>query len=138
MRKRDQLGHYEKYGRRSYLKNKSSRMAGQKAWRNRNPDKIREYNLRYKNKSLAGYILRSTRGNAKRRGLECVLTKRWLQEKLDIGCCEVTKLKFDLTGGTRSRKRPFTPSIDRKDPNVGYTEPNCRLVIWAYNAAKST
>ena len=113
-------------------------MAGQKAWRDRNPEKLREYSLRYKEKDLAGHILKSTRGNAKRRGLKCTLTKRWLQEKLDAGHCEVTGLKFDLTGGTRSRKHPFMPSIDRKDPDVEYTEPNCRLVIWAYNVAKST
>ncbi len=92
----------------------------------------------YKEKDPAGHILKNIRSHAKRRGLGCTLTKRWLQEKLDAGHCEVTELKFDLIGGTRSRKHPFMPSIDRKDPNVGYTEPNCRLVIWADNAAKST
>ena len=44
--------------------------------------------------------------------------------------CEVSGLPFDNT------KKIFMSSIDRVDPNRGYTKDNCRVVCWGYNAMK--
>lgn len=48
----------------------------------------------------------------------------------------MTGLNFDQNWfGPR---RAFTPSLDRKDPALGYTEENSQMVVWIYNAAKGT
>jgi len=62
------------------------------------------------------------------------LLNTWLKDKLCSGCCEATGISFDVNKGGRS---PFGPSIDRIDPNGGYTMDNCRVVVNCYNLAKS-
>jgi len=70
------------------------------------------------------------------------LTCKWVFEKLMLGSCEITGLPFDM--GTEAAPRGsqhrsnFVPTIDRIEPSLGYTPQNSRIVIWGYNAAKST
>lgn len=40
-------------------------------------------------------------------------------------------------GGDYGDRHPYTPTIDKIDPNKGYTKDNCRIVIWWYNLSKS-
>lgn len=47
-------------------------------------------------------------------------------------------MPFDYDLGTFAKANPWSPTIDRRDPTVGYTVENCRLVVWAYNAAKNS
>ena len=54
--------------------------------------------------------------------------------KLNVGICEVTGIPF--TYGLNARN-PWSPSLDRIDPSVGYTLENTRVVVWIYNAAKN-
>lgn len=63
------------------------------------------------------------------------LTKDWLEQKINAGKCEVTGLPFNL-GFTKTLKRPFAPSIDKKNPNGFYTQDNCQVVCFIYNVAK--
>lgn len=52
------------------------------------------------------------------------------------GRCALTGLAFHGGRfGTGKAKRAFWPSIDRIDPEVGYTRDNCRLVLTAVNFA---
>ena len=62
------------------------------------------------------------------------LTPEWIMEKLQKGFCEVTKLPF--TYGLDARN-PWSPSLDRIDPSIGYTLENTRVVVWIFNAAKN-
>ena len=62
------------------------------------------------------------------------LTPEWILEKLEQGVCEVTGLPF--TYGVEARN-PWSPSLDRIDPSIGYTLENTRVVVWIYNAAKN-
>jgi hypothetical protein len=62
------------------------------------------------------------------------LTPEWIMEKLKTGVCEVTGLPFTYTLNARN---PWSPSLDRIDPNIGYTLGNTRVVVWIYNAAKN-
>jgi len=72
---------------------------------------------------------------AKKRGMDFDLTPAWVADRLHNGVCEVTGLPFDFV--TEDDKRnPYAPSIDRKDSRRGYTQDNCQMVIWMYNAAK--
>jgi hypothetical protein len=62
------------------------------------------------------------------------LTPEWIMQKLQHGFCEVTNLPF--TYGLEARN-PWSPSLDRIDPKIGYTLENTRVVVWVYNTAKN-
>lgn len=74
------------------------------------------------------------RHRAKASDVPFEITREWVLRRLRQGHCERTTLPFVFT---RSRG-PFSPSIDRRDPGLGYTEQNARVVIWLYNCAKGT
>lgn len=49
--------------------------------------------------------------------------------------CGKTGLEFDLTAG--SGKRPFGPTVDRINNNLGYEPGNIQIVCNIYNYAKN-
>lgn len=51
------------------------------------------------------------------------------------GSCEVTGIAFSIKQVTGSARRPWAPSIDRIDAQVGYTVDNVRVVCAAVNIA---
>ena len=69
-----------------------------------------------------------------RRGFEFTVTKDWILKKLEGGVCEITGLHFQFLEVARSL---FFPSIDRIDPREGYTQENCQVVLYGYNACKN-
>ena len=89
-------------------------------------------------KGRAGHMLNNARQRSKRLGIECTLTSEWLQTRLAAGFCEVTEIAFDMTAGDGkgSRKNPFAPSVERKDPAGPYSPDNCVMTVWIYNRAK--
>lgn len=98
------------------------------------PEKFREKNRRYwtSPKGRAGFLLRC----AKDRSANVTITKQWIQERLDRGCCEVTGLPFVLTANKIAN--PWSPSLDQIIPGKGYTPENTQLVVWIYNVAKGS
>lgn len=70
---------------------------------------------------------------AARKGISHTLSRGWIQTRLEHGACEVSGLAFDMRAG--DGRKPRSPSIDRLDSALGYTQDNCRLVLWAVNAA---
>ena len=91
---------------------------------------------------LAGVIRRSAKSRVKLRArnknIEFNLTNDWVRAKLEKGVCEATGLPFVLPDGTgKPGPSCFSPSLDRINPNKGYTEDNTRLVIHSFNAAKN-
>ncbi len=54
-----------------------------------------------------------------------------LQARIDLGHCELTGIPFRLEGG----KQWNSPSIDRIEPEKGYTIDNVRLILFGLNAA---
>ena len=83
-----------------------------------------------------------TKSRARKKQLDFDLTQDWLKERYNKGVCQVTGIPFSLEtiedpeANECIIKRPFAPSIDRKDPSKGYTQDNCQLVIWQYNQMK--
>ena len=61
------------------------------------------------------------------------LTIEWALERW-TGRCEITGLPFEVrkVGGPN----PFSPSIDRINADNGYTQDNCRFVLFGINALK--
>lgn len=51
------------------------------------------------------------------------------------GKCELTGIRFSLTKIPLKAKRPWAPSVDRRDSAGDYTVENCRLVCTAVNLA---
>ncbi len=84
-------------------------------------------------------LLKSIKYRAKKRGVECTLTRQWLIERFEAGACEVTGVPFQLSGGKIKGRfiHPFSPSVDRILPGRGYTAENCRLVIRSFNVARA-
>lgn len=55
--------------------------------------------------------------------------------EMNGGRCEVSGLQFN--DKMMGRRRPFIPSLDRRDCNLGYTFANCRFVCAITNYAMS-
>ncbi len=50
----------------------------------------------------------------------------------------MTGVKFDLEPLPKGRQNPYTASLDRAKPELGYTKNNVRMILWALNAAFNT
>lgn len=82
-------------------------------------------------------MLGKAKQRAKSGGLPYELDKAWLRIALQPMLCSVTGLPLTFDKGHGFRSNPWCPSIDRKQPALGYTRDNSRIVCWAYNLAKS-
>jgi hypothetical protein len=84
----------------------------------------------------------AARKRALKNGQTFTLTKEWVKQELQKGCCVVTGIPFDYSHFSKSRKSrrhysPFAPSLDRKNSRYGYTPTNCQVVCLIYNYAKN-
>ncbi len=88
-------------------------------------------------------LIEAAKQRSKKHGLPFTLSEGDIVALIHYarGRCEVTGIpfskysKYNVRYG--SRRRPFTPSLDRIVPERGYTRDNCRLVILAVNIAMS-
>jgi len=67
----------------------------------------------------------------------CDLTVDWILEKLKTGVCEATGQTFDMRAERELDWLPFSPSVDRINSDLGYTQDNCRIVFLSVNMAKN-
>ena len=108
-------------------------------WRRKHPDHYKriytQYHKQYQTSkpvmANAIMLLSSARKNKK---VPCDIDTKYICEKLSEGVCERTGLKFVLSKGKRN---PYSPSLDRIVPALGYVKGNVRLVLWAFNAFKN-
>lgn len=118
----------------------TSNLQAQKRWRDRNIEKERERGRqKYRRKvgTIEGCIDNLWRGakqRAKKKDIDFDLTKEWISEHLKPGTCEVTGIPFSYA--VNGSFRFYGATIDRIEPDKGYTQSNCQIVIWGYNAAK--
>ena len=109
-------------------------------WNARNPGKSNAA-LRKRRAENPWYAQLLAAGDRSRNaGLEYNLTADWAK-KTYTGFCALTGLPFRVsyqeTAG-KSGGRPYSPSIDRINPLTGYTQDNCRWVLFAVNSFKGT
>jgi hypothetical protein len=88
----------------------------------------------------ASRLVRSAKERAVAKGLPFTITTVGIAARLRLGVCEVTGVALDFSHRSERQQHvaPFGPSLDRIDPEGGYTDENTQLVAWAYNAAKAT
>jgi len=81
-------------------------------------------------------LYRQTKKGAKTRAIPFDLTPDDFAKivRRARGRCELSGVTFEFPQAHRKR-RPFAPSIDRVDPETGYTFKNCRLVTVIMNYA---
>lgn len=79
----------------------------------------------------------NAKANAKRRNVPFELSLAWIESALEVGTCQATGLCFDYHTQHPTRLNPLSPSLDRIRPAAGYTDDNCRVVLTAFNVAKS-
>lgn len=104
----------------------------------KNPKRSNALWLKY-SRSIKGraQALRSgAQQRAKKKNQPMELDNEWLITRLEHGHCEVTGIGFVLDSPQDCAIHPFTPSIDKIVPALGYTKENCRMVVFAVNAAK--
>jgi len=109
------------------------------AYRGRNPDRSRAQ-WRAWSRSAEGTItvlLNYARDRARRLQLPFDLDREFLRQKLEAGVCELSGLPIERVAPGNHRTHPFAPSLDRKEPTMGYKKSNVRLVCFAVNRARS-
>jgi hypothetical protein len=135
------LGEPCKYGHKGY-RFKSSPGVCCECNEYQNGNRREYYNMRQRRYSntpegMATRMFLSSRNRQKKRhpNEPFNLTKEWILGKILAGYCEVTGLPFSLAP-TSTLKRPFAPSIDKKNPKEPYIIENCQIVCYIYNIAK--
>lgn len=87
-------------------------------------------------RARASALVSRARIRAERKGLAFDLNSDSILSALQTGRCQVTGQPFDFA--VRGERNLYGPSLDRVDPKDGYTKENTRVVLFGYNACKST
>lgn len=105
----------------------------------RNREKRKEVNRDFNRRNMLANPWKSLVNGARTRsrasGIECNIDHEWAAARY-TGRCELTGLEFRPNRGHGCGPAPFSPSIDRINPALGYTKGNCRFILHALNALK--
>lgn len=113
----------------------------QEAKRRKSPEKQLEYGRRYQAKRRESFehrlqmLLNASKQRARANNIEHTLTLTDIKELYPVdGKCPVfgTTLQFNKAGFRNS-----SPSLDKIDPNKGYTKDNVQVLSWRANQIKS-
>jgi len=80
-------------------------------------------------------LLNECRYRSKKNGIEFSITKDDLVLSGTCPCCDGEMRAKTVADGING-PRDFSPSIDRIDPNLGYTADNVALICWRCNSLK--
>jgi len=120
-----------------YERNKDAIIKRVGEWQRRNPDKVRAAKAKSRRKARAAkpYMtaLYDAKARALRKGLAFDLTETWASERW-TGRCELTGAQFEPR---RGRPTAYSISLDRIEHTKGYTQDNCRFILWSVNRFKS-
>lgn len=120
--------------KQNYERNKKAHYVRAQKYRKEHPEirKTEYHNARKKRPWLMALTNASNRSAKK--GFSFDLTREWCEQTW-TGLCAVSGLPFVFGSQTHF---PFAPSIDRIDSSKGYTQDNCRFVLFAVNSLKGT
>lgn len=106
----------------------------QKLWKTHNSQKVKSYNNEKYNSERYKKLWMAARSRANKQNLEFSLDINKIKISIEKGICEATGIKFNVSD---EKHGAFSPSIDRIDNSIGYTNENCRVVCWCFNAGKN-
>lgn len=129
------------------FKTKADRAAYDKAYRSKNKDKKDAYEAKWRLENAEHLKKRAANRRLEKRAMCLIAAARVrcrnkgilfdldefseaLQDRIDVGRCELSGVAFDLSPG----RKPTSPSLDRIDPKKGYTPENVRVICHALNA----
>ncbi len=124
------------YQRKYYAANREMIRERRRKHRDANLMKEREYHRKYYAANPFQLAIKYIKTRSKKNGLPFDLTKEYLEQLWDEcgGICSMTGIKM------RKSSKPSDPlgkSIDRIDPEKGYTKGNVRLVSYWYNRTRN-
>lgn len=102
-------------------------------WRDRNRDHLAAKSAARRITKRAMCLVAAARIRARRKGIAFALTDddiSKLQAVIDAGRCELSGVAFTLCGP----RSATSPSLDRRNPRLGYVGGNVRVVCHALNA----
>lgn len=117
--------------REYYHKNRDKLRAYAKKLKALHPERQRRYRVNHRKNNRSSLIWSASKRHSLKSNLGFDLTREWIDARLNAGECELTGIKFDMEG----KRTRHTPSIDRINPSGGYTQNNCRIVLWSINRA---
>jgi hypothetical protein len=127
---------FKKYMQQPDFVEKKRAAAREHGRKKRLDERVREYGRRWyresRDRDPVKFLVRAAKSRAKMKSLPFDLTVEWAREKW-TGNCEVTGLAFAVQKGCQG---PWSPSIDKVDPKLGYIQSNCRFVLSAINCMK--
>jgi hypothetical protein len=120
--------------RATYHRNKASRAIAAKKYRAKYPRKRTEEYKKARQRRPWMMALTNAKHRSTKKSWAFDLTREWCEQNW-TGHCAVSGLPFVF--GTQTHF-PFSPSIDRIDSTKGYTQGNCRFVLFAINSFRGT
>lgn len=126
------------HGKRYRLSTKQTSLDAAAEWVKTTPFGSRHVRRPIKlNKSFFKRMLGHAKHNARARGIRFNLAIEDIEALYETagGHCEVSGLPFDMREIDGIQRRPYMPSIDRRDGLLGYSKDNCRMVCSAVNLA---
>lgn len=110
-----------------------------KEYKTKNKERLKAERYAY-NHSFQGRLvalIQAAKQRAQKHNLEYSLDREWvldLYEKQN-GKCLLTGINFSMENPGDTNLNPFSPSLDKVIPKLGYTKENTRLVCVAVNLA---
>lgn len=116
-------------------KHKDARKLTCARWRENNKEKIKVQHTKHRAspRGRASQIVAYAKKRSVRQKVPFDLEIEDVVGQLEKGTCEVTGIPFQKYPGAQG---PYSPSIDRKAPELGYVKGNIQIVVWALNAAR--
>lgn len=113
-------------------------------------EKRKQYKLKHKNRlkkerytynhSFQGRLvalIQAAKQRAQKHNLEYTLDREWILDLYakQTGKCLLTNIEFSIEKPCETNLNPFSPSLDKINPKLGYTKENTRLVCVGINLA---
>jgi len=117
-------------------KSKLRRLANPGWYAAREPGYARNNRKKTLEKRPWRYVFQSRRSDARIRNLVFTLTDEWCAARW-TGKCELTGIEFRPNPAGKG-PFPFSCSLDKIEPELGYTPENCRFILWGCNGLKGS
>lgn len=123
------------YHKAWYWKNRTGIKARVTKWNAANPERTKRYHDTCNRKKPWLILVQTAKGRAADKKVPFDLTIKWGEARW-TGFCELTGLPFE-DGIGKGKHGPYSASVDRIVPELGYVQNNCRIVLLAVNQMKS-